>query len=178
MVERTAHNGLVVGSNPTKPKNKTQKVKFTANNYKINKTKNFIKTNNILFFFNGVNKNSNDWIHTEQSLKKTNFEYYKVFNKLTKKVLYNSIFSKTTHMINGITFFIKPKTDKTFVKNTFIKSLKPLFFILLAVKLNNKLYSTNQLNKNFSFNYVNNKLLLYQFGVVQLKRFKSLNFSK
>ena len=154
-------------------------MKFTAKNYKINKAKNYIKTSNILFFFNGVNKNSNDWIHTEQNLKKINFQYYKVFNKTTKKTFSDSIYNKANNTINGITYFIKPETTtKNLLKNTIVKDLKLLLFILLAVKLNNKLYSANQLNKNNSFNYVDNKLLKYQFGIVHLKRFNSLNLSK
>lgn len=154
-------------------------MKFNAKDYKINKTKNYIKTNNILFFFNGVNKNSNDWIHTEQNLKKINFQYYKVFNKTTKKTLSDSIYNKANNTVNGITFFIKPETiAKNISKKTIAKDLKLLLFILLAVKLNNKLYSVNQLNKNNSFHYTNNKLLIYQFGVVHLKRFNSLNLSK
>jgi len=154
-------------------------VKFTAKNYKINKAKNYIKTNNILFFFNGVNKNSNDWIHTEQNLKKINFQYYKVFNKTTQKTLSNSIYNKTNNTVNGITFFIKPETTtKNLLKNNIVKDLKLLLFILLAVKLNNKLYSATQLNKNNSFHYADNKLLMYQFGIVHLKRSSSLNLSE
>lgn len=154
-------------------------MKFTAKNYKINKAKNYIKTNNILFFVNGVNKNSNDWIHTEQNLKKINFQYYKVFNKTTKKTLNDSIYNKANNIVNGITFFIKPETNTgNLLKNTIVKDLKLLLFILLAVKLNNRLYSINQLNKNNSFNYLDNKLLMYQFGLVHLKRFNSLNLSK
>lgn len=154
-------------------------MKFSAKNYKINKTKNYIRTNNILFFFNGVNKNSNDWIHTEQNLKKINFKYYKVFNKTTKKALNDSIYNKASNTINGITFFIKPETStKNLLKNTIVKDLKLLLFILLAIKLNNKLYSANQLNKTNSVNYTDNKLLMYQFGVAHLKHFNSLNLSK
>src|SRR6476620_8642663 len=154
-------------------------MKFSAKNYKINKTKNYIQTNNILFFFNGVNKNSNDWIHTEQNLKKINFKYYKVFNKTTKKALNDSIYNRASNTINGITFFIKTETiKKNLLKTTIVKDLKLLLFILLTIKLNNKLYSANQLNKNNSLNYMDNKLLMYQFGVAHLKRFNSLNLSK
>lgn len=152
-------------------------MEFIAKNYKINKAKNYIKTNNILFFFNGVNKDSNDWIHTEQSLEKKNFKYYKVFNKTTKKTLNNSVFDKASNTANGLTFLIKPEIKtKNLFKSTIVKDLKLLLFILLAIKLNNKLYSANQLNKTTSFHYIDNKLLMYQFGVVHLKRFNSLKF--
>lgn len=154
-------------------------MKFDAKSYKINKTKNYIKTNNILFFFNGVNKNSKDWIHTEQNLKKINFKFYKVFNKTTKKTLNDSIYNKISSTVNGITFFIKPETNtKNLLKTTITKDLRLLLFILLAIKLNNKLYSASQLSKSNSLNYLDNKLLMYQFGVVHLKRFNLLNLSK
>ena len=39
MVERTAHNGLVVGSNPTEPK----KMRLTARNHKLQKTKKYFQ---------------------------------------------------------------------------------------------------------------------------------------
>lgn len=152
-------------------------MEFTAKNYKINKVKNYIKTNNILFFFNGVNKDSNDWVHTEQILKKKNFKYYKVFNKTTKKTLSNSVFCKASSTASGLMFLIKPEVKtKNLLKNIIAKDLKFLLFILLAIKLNNKLYSANQLIKTTSFHYIDNKLLIYQFGVVHLKRFNSLKF--
>jgi hypothetical protein len=154
-------------------------VKFSAKNYQINKTRNYIKTNSILFFFNGVNRNAKDWIQAEQNLKKINFKYYKVFNKTTKKALRNSIYSKSNNTINGITFFIKPaKNTNDISKSVIVKNFKTLLFLLLAVKLNDTLYSANQLKKSNSFNYADNQLLIYQFAVIHLKRFNSLNLSK
>lgn len=155
-------------------------MKFNTKNYKIDKTKNYIETNDILFFFNGVNKKSNDWIHTEQNLKKINFKYYKIFNKTTKKELNNSsINNNLSNIINGITFLLTPEQNtKNLLKNIILKDLTFLFFVLLTVKLNNKLYSVNQLKQSNSLNYINNKLLIYQFSIVHLKRFNSLNLSK
>ena len=155
-------------------------MKFSAKNFEINKTKNYIKTNNILFLTDGVNKNSTDWICTEQTLKKINLKYRKVLNKTTKKALNNSVHQKANSSINGITFFIKPKTNekKNLLKSTILKDLKLLLFVLLAVKFNNKLYSAHQLSRSNSLNYKDNKLLIYQFSVVFLKRFNSQNLSK
>jgi hypothetical protein len=67
-------------------------MKFTTKEYKITKTKSYIQTSNLFFFFNGINRNSNDWIIIEQKLKNINFEYYKIFNKTSKKTLENSIY--------------------------------------------------------------------------------------
>jgi hypothetical protein len=155
-------------------------VKFNAKNYRINKTKNYIKTNNLLFLTNGVNKNSNDLTHTEQTFKKISLKYYKVFNKTTKTALNDSIYNKANNSINGITFLIKQRTNekRNLLKSTVVKDLKFLLFILLAIKLNNKLYSANQLNESHSLNYMDNKLLMYQLGVAHLKRFNAFNLSK
>lgn len=129
----------------------------------------------------GVDKDSNDWTHTEQSFKKINFKYYKIFNRTTKKALNHSVCNKADNNINGITFFLKPEETnkkKNLLKNTIIKDLKLLLFILLVIKLNNKLYSAHQLNKINSLNYIDNKSAIPQFGAAHLKHFNSLNFSK
>jgi len=42
-------------------------------------------------------------------------------------------------------------------------------FFFLALKMNNKIYSSNQIKYINSLNYYENKLLLYQFGVTHIK---------
>ena len=44
-----------------------------------------------------------------------------------------------------------------------------LFFELLIIKFNNKIYPTNNLKKTYSLDYKETKLLLYQFVVISLK---------
>lgn len=166
MVERTAHNGLVVGSNPTKPK-KIYLVKFTSKDYKIKKTQNYLKTTNLFFIFNGINQNSINWIKTEQELKKINFNYYKIFNKTSTKIFKNSIYKNITPTINSITFFIKPILKNNIIKKKMFFNMETFFF--LALKMNNKIYSSNQVKYINSLNYYENKLLLYQFGVTHIK---------
>ena len=145
-------------------------MKLTSKTYKANKIKNIIKTTSLLFIYNGISKKATDWIITEQELKNINFKYHNVFNKITLKTLNNSIFKNFKFLIHGITFFMKPylktiKIRKQILLNTF----DSLLFKLLALKLNNKVYSANQLNKIYSINYKNNKMLLYQFGITNLK---------
>ena len=144
-------------------------MEFTFKNYKIIKTKNYIKKNNLFFFFGGVNRNSNDWILLEQSLKHVNFNYYKIFNKTTKKTLNNSIYKTIKPAINGITFIIKPKS-KQLLKQILITSFEPLLFNMLAITLNNKMYQTTQLNNNYSLNYKDNKILIFKFVITNLKK--------
>lgn len=173
MVERIAHNGFVVGSNPTKPIFKIIKtfMKLNSKIYKTTKTKNFIKTTNLFFFFNGNNKKATDWIATERDLKNIHFQYYKIFNKIASKTFNNSIFKNFESTVNGISFFIKPSlsNNSTIKKHILFNNFEFLLFKLITIKLNNKMYSIKQFNKTFSMNYKNNKILLYQFGIVNLK---------
>jgi hypothetical protein len=46
--------------------------------------------------------------------------------------------------------------------------------LILAVKFNNKVYSVAQLKSMNSLNYCENKLLIYQFGITNLKLYQSL----
>ena len=85
MVERTAHNGLVVGSSPTMPKlfNYKYKMKLNTKKYQKIKTKEYLKKNQLVFFLNGVSKKSDDRRKTEQSLSSMGFKFFKSFNKIT-----------------------------------------------------------------------------------------------
>jgi len=145
-------------------------MELTAKSYKTNKIKNYIKTNHTFFLFNGNTLKSPDWIITEQNLKNMQFEYYKVFNKAAIKTLDESIYKQIKTTINGVTFFIKPHLYLKFLsKQTLTTSFDSLFFSLIALKINNKIYSKNQLKNIRSLNYKTNKILLYQFNITHLK---------
>lgn len=168
MAERTAHNGFDVGSTPTKPSYKF--MELTAKSYKTNKIKNYIKTNHIFFLFNGNVLKSYNWIDTEQNLKDMQFEYHKILNKASIKTLDKSIYTQIKTTINGITFFIKPNLKvKSLSKQLIINNFEQLLFSLIAIKLNNKIYSNKQLKNNYSLTYQTNKLLLSQFVITKLK---------
>ena len=115
VVERTAHNGLVAGSNPAKL-NYIKFMKLSFKKYKILKIKNYIKTNNLFIFFNGIHQNSTNWIKTEQGLKSRHLSYYKIFNKTSKIIFKKSIYKNTKSLINGLTFFIKPEIRSSISK--------------------------------------------------------------
>ena len=144
-------------------------MEITSKNYKIIKTKNYIKKNNLFLFFSGIHRNSNDWILVEQSLKNINFNYYKIFNRTAKKLLNNSIYKTIKPAINSITFVIKPKT-KQVSKQILTASFEPLLFNMLAIKLNNKIYQTTQLKNTYSLNYKDNKILVFKFAITNLKQ--------
>lgn len=151
-------------------------MELSKKEYKTIKTRNYIKTNHLFFFFNGVNQKNSDWIINEQKLKNMNFDYYKIFNKTTLNTVDTSIYKNIKTIINGITLFIKPSFNQkslsrhaSLSKHVLLNKLDSLLLIILAIKLNNKIYSANQLKNTYSLNYKNSKLIFYQFGSTNLK---------
>ena len=151
-------------------------MKLNLKNYKIEKTKKYLRASNLLFFVNGISQNSLDWLFTEQGLKTVNLNCYKVLNKTTIKTLNSSIYTKISQVIKGSTFLIKPQKSQLFLKQTILNSFNLLFLELLILKLNNKIYSANSLNNTYSLSYRETKLLLYQFNQTSIKAFHK--FSK
>ena len=140
-------------------------------NYKIKKTKSYIKKNDMYFFFNGINTNSNNSMLIEQNLKTINFDLYKIFNKTSKKIINQSICKNIKETINSTTFLIKPKTTKL-LKQILIINFKLLLFNILAIKLNQKIYQIIQIKNNYSFIYLSTKKLIFQFKLTNLKKSK------
>lgn len=139
--------------------------------YQFKKTKSYLKKNSFLFFANGINQISENWVYVEQGLQKLNLIYYKSYNKLTIKILSISIFLNFSKIVNGPFFFLKP--DQRFFKKykiiLFNENFKSLFFSLLAMKINNKVYSLSQINNINSLKYKSNITLLHQFLIINLK---------
>jgi len=144
-------------------------MKLKIKDYKIEKTKKYLKVNNFFFFINGINQNALDWLLTEQKLKTIGFSYYKVLNKTTVKTLNTSIYKKTCPIVKGSTILLKPQKSQPFLKQTVVNTFNSLFFELLIFKFNNKIYSVNSLKNTYSLNYKEAKLLFYQFNLTTLK---------
>jgi hypothetical protein len=141
-------------------------------NYETLKIKTYLKNEKLFFFFNGVNRSSEKLLHVEQELKTLGYCSYKVLNKITIKTLDNSIYLNTKPLFNGLNFFIKPfKKPYKLTKNIFQKSFEPLLFLIMAVKINDKVYSRDQLKALHSIKYNKNKLLFYQFIDTNLKNY-------
>jgi hypothetical protein len=134
--------------------------------YKILKTKRIIKTNNIIYICNGSISILLKWIAIEQKLKKNNLNYYKIFNRLTLNILKKSVFNKSHTLINGNIFLIVPLKPKKMLNH-----VNKTSFNLIAIKLNKKFYKTNTLTNMHNTNYINSKLLFYQFNITLLKFF-------
>lgn len=145
-------------------------MQFSSKTYKILKTKNYLKENDLFFFFNSISQNSNDEIIIEQNLKKVNLNYYKIFNKTSKPTLNNSIYKNSNELINSMTLFIKPVfTSIELKKSNLLNCFEPLLFNMLAIKLNSKIYSITQLKQIITFNYTDINYLLFQFNTTNFK---------
>ena len=147
MVERAAHNGFVVGSNPARPIKhiKIHSMKFDLKDFQIFKLKKYFKNHKFFFIFHAAKSQAKDWKKTEQNLKKLKLTYYKTLNGTSIKTLNNSIYKNYTGLVNSMEVFVKPVFNSTsFEYNTIKKSLNNNF-LLIAIKLNNNIYSTSQL---------------------------------
>lgn len=145
-------------------------MEFNLKDYKIFKTKSYLKKKTFFFLLNTINFESNNKVIIEQNLKLISFNYFKIFNKLTSNILNNSIYSNIK-ITNGIIFFIKPITDsKIQSKKIIIGKFELLLLTLLAIKLNNKIYTITRFKNFNSLGYVENKILFYQFAASYLKK--------
>lgn len=144
-------------------------MKLNEKTYKILKIQKHFKTFDLFFFANGPNSEASGYLGIKQGLKAARFKLHKTLNKLTKVALRNSIYTSVIQTITGSTFLLKPKEHKLFSKQTVLTTFNSLFFELLALKLNNKTYSSNTLQKIYSLEYRETKLLVCQFGITSLK---------
>ena len=167
MVERAAHDGFVVGSSPTKPIIQTityivvLEMDFNSKDYQNVKLKNFFKTNGFFLWFHSAKLDLNQWIHTEQNLKKLKLNYSKALNGITLKLFKESIYKNMSPIVCSFVLFINSNFKTTELQlNSVKKDLKPSFK-LIAVKLNNKIYSKSQLKGINDFSYKKSVLNLY-----------------
>ena len=163
MVERAAHDGFVVGSNPAKLSLQIYcfKMDFNSKDYQNVKLKKKFKTNGFFFWFHSAKLDLNQWIHTEKNLKKLKLNYSKALNGITLRLFKNSIFANLSPIVCSFVLFINSNFKTTELQLSSIKKdLKPSFE-LISVKLNNKIYSTSQLKGLNTFSYRKNMLNLH-----------------
>lgn len=145
-------------------------MKLTLKDYKTLNTKQYIKSTNLYFFFNGIDQNSKDFIKIKQKLKNINFNCYKIFNKTSTKIFKDSIYKNVTPLVNGEIFFVKYTVKKPLSKKNLFNNFENLMFIFLASKINNKIYFSHQFKNINVLNYYKNNLLLNQFLISNLKK--------
>ena len=159
MAERTAHNGLVAGSNPAKPKillnYKNLNMSKNFKKFKLYKIKQDLKTQNIVFFFHTTNLKTINWLKIEQEFFKSKLECYKINNSVTHYALKNSAFFNFSTLINGEMCVIYLKTfNSNLNMQKFNKIDKTMH--LMGMKLNKKFYTKQQLNTISTLDYNTN----------------------
>jgi hypothetical protein len=142
-------------------------VKFKE--YQRQKTKQYLKNNNFILLSVNANQKSQNWVTIEQELCKLKLNYYKIYNKTTRKVIKNSTYKNIANMISTTFFFLKPKNNKTLIKTDIFNMLDFISFTLLGMKLNKNIYSTLQLKNIISFHFKKSTSILYQCIITNLK---------
>lgn len=155
-VERTAHNGFVVGSSPTKPKQKW--MGFNLKTYKRLKIRHYFKKINLFFFFHGTCLNNANWVKVEQLLNEKELRYLRIMNTLLVAILKHSIFKNLTVLIHGPILLLHINNAKSIIKK--LNSIN-LWVSLLCLKLNNKIYSSKQISNLNKLSYSENVCLFY-----------------
>ena len=134
---------------------------FNLKKYRVLKVKKKLKKSELIFFFNSAKIKSNKWIKIEKQLKKLKLEYCRIFNNTTLKTIKNSIYTNITQVISGVILLIKPINKSTQVELKVIKKFLGSLFVLLCLKLNNKIYAITQLINLNTLSYRKNVLNLY-----------------
>ena len=146
-------------------------MKIANQTFKLKKKKNLLKKNKLFFYYYCINANSQNWIFTVQALKKLNLNHYKISNKSGKQVFKSSTLKVAGNTIDSTLLQSEPKnqTDLVF-KQTVISKLSVFLLTLTLVKINNNIYSINQIKITKTFNYKENKFALYQLCLSNIKK--------
>ena len=145
--------------------------KKTLKKYQTMKINLQIKTNTILFFFLSSKSKSIHWRENEQVLKNLKLTYYKTINKIALKKFKESIYKNFTVLISGLILLITTNS-KRLEKFERIKNLLQKSFSLISLKLNNKMYSINEINQIPYFSYRKNLFVFYKY----LERHTKINY--
>ena len=133
-------------------------MKFNLKEYRVFKVKKHFKSSNFFFIYNSAKIKLNNWILTEQNIRKLKLEYHQIFNKTSLKTINSSIYKNTNNIFSDIVIIIKPKYKSTEINKKILnQNLNPLF-VLLTIKLNNKIYTPTQIKNLESFSYKNSVL--------------------
>lgn len=138
--------------------------------YQHLKTKTDFQEKKLLFICSGFNSNSNKFLILEQNLKVLLLKYNKVFNKASKKITKESVYKNIILLIRTITFLLYFTVKKN-KKRTLIDTIKSVFFNMLAVKLNNKIYQIKQFENSYNLFYT--AVFFIDFKLKLLKIIKS-----
>jgi len=130
-------------------------MKLDIKKYRLKKIEHYFKNNKLIVITNKGNVKHND------TTILTNFF---VNNNLLRKKLKDSIYNNLTFLITGfvnlsiIKYNLNLDLEKHFIKNVNSKSNS----IIIALKLNSKIYSSSQLTKLKSLHYSTNTVFLHK----------------
>lgn len=96
------------------------------------------------------------------------FNFFGVFQNNIKKILKKATY-KNFNALSSQTLILLNSNKHLFIFLLFF-GFELSILNMLAIKLNNKIYHRNLLKKNNSFYYLVNKLLIFQFVILNLKK--------
>jgi len=142
-------------------------MKFELKTYKVLKIKYYLKKNKLFFFYATASLNLKNWLVIEQTLKKSDLNYYRLFNTLAVKTINGSKYKNFKQLIHSLTMFVNPKPNKTTLNLKKLINLEK-GLTLLNVKLNNNIYSISQLKNLNSLKFNHTVLRLFQLFIIYL----------
>jgi hypothetical protein len=150
---------------------------LTTREFQMTKTKKYLKYYKISFFFQNSTEKASDWISTEQKVVSLNLNYYK-FNALSAQKILKSSKHRLKRSLISITTSVLTQTQAFTNFNKFQFDKISTAFLLLAVKINNCIYSTEQFKNLFVFTLRVTQLALYTSLLANFKTNKRFNLSK
>lgn len=142
-------------------------MKLKKRTYKFLKMKEYFKANEFFLIFNG-NLNTKSWFSIQQILHKLNLNSYKIFNNITLKAIENSIYQNFRPLINGSVCLVTTANLKSDIKMKNVTKIDPSM-VVLCLKLNNKMYSTSQIEKMNHLNFEKSVFTFHKTLKVNLK---------
>lgn len=146
VVERTAHDGSVVGSNPTRLILKiiTMKSKLRVNKYKINLIKKLLEKETF-FLFQTTNLSNNSFKELKSIFIKKNLNSFKISTKLVQILIKNSKLKNILNLVEGpILFSCYNKPALNYDIESLLKIHENLVF--LGLKDKKRVHSVSQAN--------------------------------
>jgi len=151
-------------------------MRLNEKKFKMIKIQKYLKRNSLLFFNVGNSQTSLNSLKTTQKLKKLGLSSFSIPNQIIIKVLTNSLIYCTRNFSVGATVIFFQEILGLYLKHSILNTFNLLTFELIMLKLNHKTYTINSLKNNYSLNYKETKLVLWQFLATFLKSYSK--FSK
>lgn len=131
--------------------------------YRKIKIKKYFKTLSFFSIYHISKKKSQDWLHIEQKLETLGLNFYKTSNGATVKTIQSSIYKNFDKSFNGTVVVLYPKSSKFEFNFKEVNKQLRTSFICLALKLNNKLYSSESITNLTETSYKKSTFQLVKF---------------